>query len=659
MSVYTSQLHRAPSGMSDADPAGMPENRCQYIQGFTPARQSRMELAPLIKKMARGFGFTIYGTAVYLSADGTHDKLLFVNGSNVVTLPLWAVYQYDERVDGQHSSYDYGVTGFGSLTNHGIPGPMYVTSLQFKAELVLSIGGALFRYYVNSGGTEFFYTLGLFQMTAPTTGTQTTGGAMTIGGVYSYVTTSVDEFGRESSPSDPVTTTLTASNNKLTVTRGTSSSITNSIGGVVSWNVYRKNPSATTYNFVATIAIATTTYVDGNSDVVVAAGDVAPSEGENDPPGTNIAPYTGPATIMEFWKDRLVINNTQNPSEIQISNANSPTQFSSLDLPDNAGDGLRILVGGKGDNEVTGLANLGSLLAVFKRQTISLLYGDDSSTFILRPAHERGCQNAGSVQRCENDVFFLSDDGIYSLGYENGYALKKISEELDSLFRGFAPIKQSGEAISTGQPQSIQVVSAVLGNVTTFYSEDRYYISFMDKTLCYCMQANGWSDTGWGFLKTASRYLAQLASYALGAPESIFITRAGITSNADFLEYYTVTGTPLDRDAPSSVPSRYVTRPFDGDGPPENRTKRPGMFIQYGQTSARRGQRIGTIRGYADGHLVEAWPIYAWSNIKKHGSLFEQSWSPSMKGEVVWAELEFTITDLSLGDSILEYTFLS
>jgi len=230
---------------------------------------------------------------------------------------------------------------------------------------------------------------------------------------------------------------------------------------------------------------------------------------------------------------------------------------------------------------------------------------------------------------------------------------------LDHMFQGFALTANPDEPTATGRQQSIQVASAVFLNVNSFYSQNRYYISLGNRTLCYCMQANGWSDAGYGFIKTVTKYLAQNAQLSGSAPETLFITIGDLSTFAAYLNYFTVADTPKDKDAPATVSAIYRMRPFDGDGPPENRTKRFGLLAQYGITSAKRGQRIGTIAGYADGVKVEEWPVFAWSSIRKHGSLFEQQWTTAMKGEVMWAELTITYNDVSLGDTIQEYTFLS
>jgi hypothetical protein len=650
VSVYNGQLLKAYTGMATATSRNsLPENRAQYIEGFVPARQGVMALAPFLKRVQKVLGITVQGTAIWLSSDGQLDKLLLFSGTTVYSTPLFNTYAYDERADGQHS-----ILTIGSLTNLGVTlgtnASAGVTSVQFGTELIISIGGGtMYRYYCTEpGNVEKLFALGMATGGAPTL-SATTGGSMTPSQEYSYLWTIVDELGREGSPSDSTSVTLSSTQNAVTVTRGSGTS--GGTTGFTSWNVYRLNPGSETFNFVATVALASTTYTDTDSDATVAANDAAPDAGEND------APNAG--AIMEVWKNRLVLNDTSLPGWIQISNAGSSTQFSSLALPTNVDDGIRIEVGGKGDNEVTGLANLGSLLCVFKRQTTSLLYGDNITDFTMRPALEQGCQNFGSVQRCGNVVLFLSNDGVYSIGYESGYAIQKVSEQIDNLFAGFVRTAQRGEPTPIGRTKSVQVLNAIDGNVKSFYSENRYYLSFGNRTLCYDLETNGWTDTGWGLIKTVSRYLSQTTLVAGAAPETVFLTIGDVNNFAAFLYYYTVDDTPKDIDAPQVIESRIVTRCFDGDGPVLNRTKRAKRFTQWGSCGKVAGTRIGQVRGYADGRLIEVWPIYAEMVIDQYGALFEQEWTPAMTGHELWAEVEFTVNDLTLEDSKMTYVFLN
>lgn len=666
MSVSTSQQQIAPSGMSTSiNRSALPESRAQYIRGFRPARLGTQKLAPLLKRLKSGWPATstISGTAIWLSEDGQWDTLLVLSGTTLYSIRLFyttgstPAYNYDERLDGQHSFIELGsrTTVNSSLSSTSVIN----SSIQFGTELLLCISGTMYRYYRDESiGTEVFYTLGLTTGGAPTLAA-TTGGSMTPSQTYAYVWVFVDELGRLGSPSDATEVSLTSSQNAVTVTRGSGSS--GGTTGIASWEIYRLNPGAETYNFVATVAIGTATFTDTFDDDTVAAGDTAPEAGENDAPnGLSGDSFTGLATIVTVWKNRVVCNSTSNPALMQISNAGSATQFSSIALPTNVDDGLRIIVGGRGDNEITGFANLGSLLAVFKRQTISLMYGDDITDFQLRPAHERGCQNPNSIQRCENEVLFLSDDGIYSLGYENGYALKKLSTEIDNYFRGFTNTRQQGEPTSLGQPKSVQVASAVMGNVNSFYFDNVYYLSFGDRTLCYDLIAGGWSDTGWGFVKTVSTYLSQSALAALqGCPATVFLTIGSLAAGATFFNYYTTADTPGDVDAPGSVDAYVLTRCFDGDGPPVNRKKRAKRFSLYGEVASSPGTQIGTLTAFVDGHEAESFPMYAYMWIDAPNALYQQEFTGMTTGYEIYFELRFTDPTIVWNRSRLEYSFLS
>lgn len=530
----------------------------------------------------------IHGTAIWFSSDGQLDKLLIFSGLRLFSTPLFNVWNYDERQDGQHGHYVIGTLTL--VANLGSSAALGVNSVQFETELVVSIGGVLFRYYVSEpGGTQNWYSLGLTATAGPTL-TATSGGSMTTSQTYSYVTTLIDEKGRESSPSAAISVFMhpapPADSTAVNVARGAGGSGSDS--QVVSWNIYRKNPGSVTFNYVTNVAIGTASYTDTAADATVQGGASAPTSGENDAPNG--------ADILEIWNNRLILNDTTDPAGIQVSNADSPTQFSSLNLPTNIADGLRATVIGRGDNQVTGLGSLGSLLAVFKRQTTHFLYGDNSSNFTLRGVHERGCQNHASVRRCENEVLFLSDDGVYAIGYESGYSVTKISGDLDDLFRGFTPTAQAGEPTATGRLSSIQVVSGIKGNVSSFYDRGRYYLSIGNRTLvCDVQNGYGWTDTGWGFVKTASVYFSQFAYQAGSAPSSVFLTIGDVNAFASALDYFTAADTPQDVDAPAFVAARIQMRPVDNNNAPQVRLKEMKRLSLYGTTAARKGQQIGTL----------------------------------------------------------------
>lgn len=575
-----------------------------------------------------------------------------------------AAYQYDLREDGQHSRIRLGSTTDQGV--YGTTGSVINFSVQMKTELIFAIDTVLYRYYRDEpAGTEHLYQISTGNDPSQPSLSQTTGGSMTLLGAYSYLVTYEDELGRETSPSPVRAITLSGSNNSVVVTRGN-----NPVNPpMTTWNVYRLNPGGTSYLFVANVSMSSSTYTDVASDSSIAANNAAPDPGQNDFPAS--------ASIGTVWRDRLVLNDVVNPANIQVSNSGSPVQFSSLSLPTVVTDGFRAWVGGKGDNEITGFAELGGMLAIFKRSSMTFLQGDTIENFSLLPVHERGCSNPNSIQRCENVIIFASNDGIYTILYENGYLLRKISLEIEDVLSGFMEVTEPGQPTSWGQPGAVEVLMAAEPFVTSFYSRNRYYLSYGNRTLCYDVAGKGWSDTGWGFVNTALVYKSQQADRSLmlsyppgylGAPETIILTRGDIRSGTTtsnqitLLEYFTAADTVTDPDFPLFPPGTVFatlhTRFYDGDGPTQNRRKRAKRFILYGRTGLPPGSPIGTLKGYVGAELRCIYPMRAYQRIEKQNSLFEQELSALMIGEELHFRMEFTTPDLVLGNSICEYVFL-
>lgn len=642
------------------------------MRGFLPQRLGKFRLAAIPKPL-KTFTDGVQGTAIWLGSDGQLDTLLVLARTHLYTIQLdyktsgaTPAFQYDLRQDGQHSKIQLG-----SATDQGVfgaTGSVINFSVQMKSELIFAIDTLLYRYYRDEpAGTEHLYQIPSGSLPGAPSLAGTTGGSLTASATYSYLVTYEDELGRETSPSATTSVTLSVGQNAVNVSRTTS---TPPNPPYSTWNIYRLNPGGTAYLFVTNQAASTPTYKDVASDSSIAANDAAPQPGQNDFPSS--------ASIGTVWRDRLVLNDVFNPANIQISNSGSPVQFSTLSLPTVVTDGLTTWVGGKGDNEITGFAELGGMLAIFKRSSMTFLQGDTIENFSLLPVHERGCCNPNSIQRCENVIIFASNDGIYTILYENGYLLRKISLEIEDVLAGFMEVTQPGEPTSWGQPGSVEVLTAAEPLITSFYSRNRYYLSYGNKTLCYDLAGKGWSDTGWGFLNTAIVYKSQQADRGLmlsfppgylGAPETVILSRGDIhsgtttTTQITLLEYFTAVDTVTDPDFPAFPPgfvfATLKTRFYDGDGPPQNRRKRAKRFILYGFTNASPGTTIGTLKGYVGRDLRCIYPIKAWQHIEKNNSLYEQELGALMIGEELYFQLDFTTPDLVLGNSILEYTFLN
>ena len=809
MAIYDHQLLPSAEGMATAmHPANLPENKCRLLEGMESSRLGITRPFPQPKRLMRLVPEisleTILGQAIWLSDTGTYDTLLIFTQRKLYTVRLWyqtgttVAYQYDQIDAGQRSALRLGtVTTVADVS----PGVSSVTSAQMGKVLVVSVGGFLYRYYRNeTTGAELWYPLGMSAGGAPTVSST---GAGVLNGIYEYIWTWEDELGYESSPSDPLTTASLSSNSQ-TIARGSGSTPS----AAVYWNLYRKNPGSTTYNFVAQILVATGTYADNNSDTTVSAGAVAPDFGENDPPDQ--------ATIMTVHRDRLILNDSSpnettptyvtvadapvlatqsfgvlsgtygykwtwvnglgqesglspaasiavngttengvritrgtitvppvsgspiigwniyrlnpaagtyrllglvdvtqtvtadyiadsviagrapaptsptlvaavaptsvnNASIIQISNSNSPTQFSSISEPTSATDGLRLIVGGEGDPEVTGLMNIGDPLWIGKRYTWHLLFGSDITNWNLQQVGQgRGCHNPRSVQRAEHEIPFLSNDGFYSIQYNSGMLSPKLSWEIDDQLTGFMETRRKWEAYpwsafvipavagaGVGSPLSVEVAAADYTIVSSIYSRNRYYCSVVNKTFCFDMLTRGWSDTGWGLMRNPVLYKSQNPSVlAGGSPETVIFGMGSLYEGQLDLYYFTSADTPMDPDAflfpERPYIAREITRNFAGD-PAQERKKRGRRFTQFGKygKTVRKGDHIGWIIPYADGRPCGKFKIRAGMNITRQGSLFQQEMKMNHVGEELYFEIIWLTADIELGNRLFEYLYLN
>lgn len=640
-----------PTGFSTAEPSELPADKAQALTGFVPARRGRLDLAPLLKRIETEWGITIVATAVWNSHSGANNRLLLF-ADKVYSFNLANTWQYDERQDGQHSHYVFPASLNIVASSYDFSVPFF--SVQFGAELIVG-SDTLYRYYVASdgAGTEYWYNLGVQPPPgAPSVlGGQTGSGGLTVGGTYQYLYTITDELKRESSPSPlSVTTTVPdASHTAVRVTQNAGGYVPG--GGETYWNIYRLNPGGKVPLFVAQVPFGTLSYLDNIPDSVVNAGASAPSAGENDVGTILGANFFAFADAMCRWKDRLVL---AQGNIILLSNAGSPTQFSSLPLPTNVADGMRFELQAYGQGDVVGMEVLGDTLVIFGRTSTTLLYGDDITNFTQRPTLKRGCLNVGSIQWCETVILFLSDDGVYAL--DGAYLDHKVSLEVDEMFRGFT---LSPLAAASGRLQSVQSISSLFGAVTSWYMEDRYYLSFGDKTLCYDLQTQGWSDTGWGFIKTATRYLSAypgaLPGIYIPAPDTVFLTvsdpHAYLPGGSNEIHYFTVADTPDDVDSPRGARSKVVYRPMAGN---QQIKVRPTFLSVYGKTNANFGSVIGKITWGQDGLLVGDQPIFAGIVWRRKDALFEVV-PPNLNGYSVWFMLEFYVNDIVVGNAYCEY----
>ena len=508
------------------------------------------------------------------------------------------------------------------------------------------------RYYVDASGAQKQYSVGTGAVYVggppPLTPTTSGGGALTLLGVYKYAIASVDERGREGQ-----LVTVDINNADLTATlSGTQNAIIlgalGASGNATTVNVYRTVANGATYLFNSNRTVAGWPWTDSLADS--ALGDAAPEVGANDPPAI--------ATFGAVYKDRLVLNNITagtSPSNspylqtIQISNSDTPTQFSTITLPTDTSLGLSINCGTDTGDQVSGLANDGSLLAVFMRRSIKVLQGQDSTDFEVTEVHKRGGINHDSLARCENVLPFLSADGVYEMAYNNAFLLRKISLDIEDFF--------FGDADTVGNGNESDLVKRIMAASTTgslfgWYFENWYFLSMPMETLVYDMVAQGWSQTGYGLISSACVYAQS------GAPDSCFVLKRTNSSVKPRIVYWF--SQEQEYDDPDALPSNdstEITRLFDGNGPASERIKKLIRFSLWGDSAMPDGTVLGDLTAYTDqGFVSPAYPIVKNQVITERSAIFEQEFPDEATGRHIWFKIHITDPSTVLSDRMAQYS---
>lgn len=324
-----------------------------------------------------------------------------------------------------------------------------IRTCQYKNEMVICQDGNTFlsyRYSITSNTTSGSVPAGAVnELGLPTPNAMTavlhtpSGGFVPKVGIIQYSYTEVDNMGRESSPQIPFITLDFDAN----PTDDAFLSIASAAGGTVSFNFYATADGGTVLHLLhnaANTGVFPVTWEDDATDAIVNASAAGPNIGENDAPN--------PASICCIHKDHLLLNDLTNPIQLQISNQGSITQFNSQSPnPINpiVTDGMRLIVGTDQGDIITGIASLGSLAIIAKRKSLYVLYGSSQTDFQILPietAAGRGCVAPDSFLRVDDAVFFLSEDGVYSM--QSGCPTK-ISKPIEASLKALM-ITTAGEA---------------------------------------------------------------------------------------------------------------------------------------------------------------------------------------------------------------------
>lgn len=483
-----------------------------------------------------------------------------------------------------------------------------------------------FNYRIQNGGT-------ISQMGMGANGTPTivlSGGTQVKTGTRSYVTTNVDNQGRESSPNTtPGVQAYSGTTDKGTV------SVTALDEQAAFINFYVQPDGSQTYYLFATDAVTTVpavyTAVDDLSDAqVTALTQTAPHFGENDPPP--------PSYLIAVHKNRVVVAVTAQAGVIAISNYGSATQFNSTGIQvDPAGgvlypdDGLTLAIGTDQGDVITGLDSFGSLLWIGKRNGTYLLWGDDQTDFNVRKCSEIGCIAPDSVANANSFMFYLSNDGVYMM--DGSLLPEKISKPIESVFLALM-----------ATPAGLAKMQAAQG----WYVDKRYHLSLDGVIYVYDMDAKGWTTLSLGITITSAVVVEQkgITSFAI-----VGRSDANLVSMIDEV----TTGV-------SVANMQYRTRLLSSDNIPyklrseigsqETRTGRKMLYRVRvtGEGTVSSGSIVATVDGRTQTFNA---PFY--TGDEPSGYLIVQEFLPNMIGYSIDLTLNITGTGIFLRDIEADY----
>lgn len=357
-------------------------------------------------------GSRVTGLFPYYQADGTKE-LLRVSGTNL------------QKYVGTTPTNVTGGTGYTTGLN--------MNGIVAYDKLYLENGTDNLTYYDGSQVQTFT------ERTAPTISsvTRTGGGAGTY--TYSYKVTTVTANG-ETTPSAAVSQTqnvaeLTASI-YLTVAWS-------AVTGAIGYNVYGRKDGG--WYFMA--------YVEGNGTVsYVDNGADSPNEFFTPPEGNSTGGQKG--KYISLYKDSLFIaGDTANPSRLYYSGGGDKLEDFTI-----GGGGGFIDVSKNDGQQITGMIVFKDSLLVFKERSIyQFTFTSAGLPSVTQVNPGVGCVAPRSIVAVENDVFFASEFGIYTVGNEAGFSFDVLrTNELSAKERS---------RYQTIDPAYIQNISAVYAKV--------------------------------------------------------------------------------------------------------------------------------------------------------------------------------------------------
>ncbi len=461
-----------------------------------------------------------------------------------------------------------------------------IRAVQQESEMFFVQEGGVLPVRFN--GTSI-YKLGIDTPATPTDGGNLAGGPLVVGATYLWAVTYEDALGRESSPSSNVAIVMGAGGGRTINWTAPSDAQVQRIYLYRSVALPPGSTASTLYRVVeGGFSAGTTTWGDNAiNDTLIQFNTIAPLPGQNDPPVA--------ASLISAYKNRLALNSTENPRELQISNLQEPGSYSQLGAlytPNgqllNATDGQTANVLNEFGDEITALGYIGSVLAVWNRRTTAVYEGDTPQQYQLRIVpHSVGCIAPDSVQACGNVTCFMSEDGVYALDYQSGFGVYKISGDYDNFFRSASvlwdPPGEWPPSQSFGRQQRAEAaVSCFLQNRYCLVSPPYSYIFDFDtkgQSLDYLvgMPYDDESGDSNGYMCMSRVFADRQYEVALFSP--------GIGDGTPIGDLYCMSYYPLvqtDVGVPEPFSFVYELRAIDGAGVARNRLKRMVKVTVYG-----------------------------------------------------------------------------
>lgn len=471
MSRYQAQVRPAPSGMNtQADLPVLPIERSRYIKGFLPARAGKLYLSHLLNNLngvnngMRIIGHAWYSdgrpptSAEYAAGIQRRSRLIvwYVAGQmrvyNIFMGGRWPYCRADHIADlqdpGPQMEREYPV-GHDELWMN-----RQIRWVQLNDELFWcrSDGSKIRRIYQDAEGRMHQYMAGIDAPDEDALSPQDDYGRISTTPCY-YAITWADEKFRESNYTSVEAEFSAEAGNYITITWPDDPQVKyayvyRSATGTTDFyriQVYITPDETTLHDYVERVPrVATVKVLDKTAESDLVLGQTAPEIGANAPPN--------PASILTIHGRRLIANDrslnygigedcnrtdVESVCRVQISNLDAPTQFNVAEasLSDH---GTQLTVGTNFEDEVSGLHSIGAMLGIWTRRSRYVLYGDSIEDWTLKYIDTVGCVAPASIAELDNAIMWLSDDGVYAVGYDSGLAATCISREIDQMFTGYA-----------------------------------------------------------------------------------------------------------------------------------------------------------------------------------------------------------------------------